>query len=326
MVAALRRVLDRPHGDLDLPVGNGDDAVVWRPRGQVVATVDSVVEGVDWLAQRTPPEAIGHRAAAVNLSDLAAMGAQPRLLLLSIDAPPTLASDMLVRAARQLADTAADHGAAVHGGDFGLSAGPLRLTVTALGELQGPALRRDVARPGDGVWAVGALGQAAAGLAWLSAHAAMPLDQEPAAQWVRAHLYPQPHVRAGLRLQSAAQAGARLGAIDVSDGLCADAARVAAASRVGMVLHLPEPPWAGAAEALAAAAGTSVADWVGAGGDDYALLVTAAAGVEVAAIVGDAAPCTRIGQCTVGPAGKVFATVGGRVVDGRGYFHGGPCR
>lgn len=322
IVAALRRVMERAASDVDLPVANGDDALVWRPAGQVVATVDSVVEGVDWLPDLTAPEAFGHRAAAVNLSDLAAMGARPRLLLLAIDAPPALSAETLVRAVRQLTATAAEHGCTVQGGDFGLCPGPLRLTVTALGDLDGPALRRDNAKPGDTVWLLGALGRAAAGLSYLLAHGALPAPDHPLAPLVHAHLYPQPLVTAGRALQAAAQAGARVAAIDVSDGLCADAARIASASRVGMTLDLAEPPWADAAAELAALRGNSVAEWVGAGGDDYALVVTAPADLDVAALAPAGVACALIGRCTVGPAGKVFATVGGKVVAGRGYFHG----
>ncbi len=322
VVAALRRLFDRQPGDIDLPVANGDDALVWQPLGRVVATVDSVVQGVDWLTDVTPPEAIGHRAAAVNLSDLAAMGARPRLLLLAIEAPAELSSEVLLRAARQLAAVAQAHACSVQGGDFGLSPGPLRLTVTALGELDGPALRRDVARPGDAVWLVGEIGQAAAGLAFLKRAGAMPDPGDPAADWVAAHLYPQPLVAAGRALQAAAASGIRLGAIDVSDGLCADAGRVATASRIGMTLTLPLPGWADAAAELASAHGTSVGAWVGAGGDDYALLVTAPPDFDVRGSIPGDTVCGLIGRCTVGPAGKVFATVGDQVVAGRGYFHG----
>lgn len=324
VIRALRQVLDRPAADL--VVGNGDDALVWRPDGDVVATVDSIVEGTDWLADRTPPEAIGHRAAAVNLSDLAAMGATPRHLLLAIEAPARLPADVLVRAARGLAALADRWGCTVAGGDFGLVDGPLRCTVTALGSLRGPPLRRDRARPGDTVWVIGSLGEAALGLEVLRRG-----DQQLAwaAAAVAAHMRPQPQVDAGILLQALAATGERLACIDVSDGCVLDAGRVAAASQVGMVLELPAPSWPPAAEAWCAMHGVQPAALIGNGGDDYALLVCAAASCDLAAwlqmhwpLSTPAPPIARIGRVTVGPAGKVFATVGDHVVSGGGWLHG----
>ena len=323
-VAALRQVFDRPTATDGIVVGNGDDGLVWQPRAQVVATVDSVVAGGDWLPELTPAEAIGHRAAAVNLSDLAAMGAQPRVLLVAIDAPAALPADVLVRAARQLALTADRFGCAVHGGDYGLADGPLRLTVTALGEVVGQALLRSSARAGDAVWLVGAIGQAALGLSWLRSHGQLPAADHWAQPFVAAHLFPQPLVHAGLKLQQQAAHGVRISAIDVSDGLVADAQRIARASRVGMVLEVAAPDWPDYAYDFAQQCGETAAHWCGTGGDDYALVVSAPPDFDLPTAVAECgASVQRIGRCTVGPAGAVFATVGGEVVSGKGYVHGG---
>ncbi len=339
-IRALRQVLDRPA--TDLVVGNGDDALVWRPEGDVVATVDAVVEGTDWLAAVTPAEAIGHRAAAVNLSDLAAMGAQPRHLLLAVEAPPSLPADVLVRAARGLAALADRWSCAVAGGDLGLVDGPLRLTVTALGQLQGPALRRTAARPGDAVWLVGAVGLAALGLevvrrggAGLDAGTGLGggTGLEGGAAWARtavqAHLWPQPQVDAGRILQTLAAQGHRLACIDVSDGLALDAGRLAAASQVGMVLTLPPLPWPDEALAFCARHGLVAAELAGSGGDDYALLVCAPRDLDLAAAIAQRWPrqtpppaVERVGQVTVGPAGKVMTVIGDHVVSGSGWLHG----
>lgn len=320
-VAALRRLLDRPHGN-EIAVGNGDDALVWQPQGRVVATVDSVVAGVDWLPKLTPPKAIGHRAAAVNLSDLAAMGAQPRVLLLAVEAPADLPSDILMGAAQGLAALCDQHGCAVRGGDFGLSPGPLRLTVTALGEIDGPALLRSVAKPADRLWLVGEVGRAAAGLQWLQRHGQLPPPDHWAFALAQAHLWPQPQLAAGAALQKLAALGHRIGCIDVSDGLCADAARLAAASRCGAHLDLPLPAWCAKVPDGEGSA-QQLADLCGNGGDDYALLVSAPADLDLAAALDGVAGAARCGQMTVGPAGKVFASVGGQVVAGKGFFHGG---
>ena len=263
VVAALRRILDVPRADV--LVANGDDAAVWLPDGAVAATVDSVVAGVDWLVGRTPPAAIGHRAAAVNLSDLAAMGARPRVLLLALELPAdTLLADLLA-AVTGLQALAAQHGAAVIGGDLGFSPGPTRWTVTALGTLEGEAMRRDGVQPGDRLWLHGTVGQAALGLAALQAGDAQP-------DLIARHLWPEPLVAVGQQLRAA---GVRA-AIDISDGLGLDAARLAAASGVDLHLALAQPRWL--TPALAGWLAKRDLDWraaMAAGGDDYALLCAA---------------------------------------------------
>ncbi len=320
LVRLLRRMLDRPGA---CAVGNGDDALVWQPTGQVVATVDSVVEGVDWLADQTPAEAIGHRAAAVNLSDLAAMGAEPKLLLLALECRGEISSEVVLRAARGLAALADRCGCSVAGGDVGLSPGPMRWSVTALGQLQGPPLLRSSARPGDRVWLIGQVGLAAVGLAWLQRHPRLPEAGHWAEPFVRAHLWPEPQLAAGRHLQQLACAGARLACIDVSDGLALDAARLADASRVGIHLQLDAPAWPTEALQWLERQGLSPSELVGAGGDDYALLVSAPAELDlVAAWPWPELPCCAIGQATVGPAGKAFVAVGNQVVQGAGWLHG----
>lgn len=307
--------------DPELEVGNGDDALVWLPRGACVATVDSVTEGVDWLPGLTPPEAIGHRAGAVNLSDLAAMGAAPVHLLLALELPPETPSDAVLRSARGLAELAQRFGCRVSGGDLGFSAGPQRWSVTALGELQGPPLRRDRARPGDRLWLIGTVGAAAVGLAWLQRTGAVPAPGHWAAPFVEAHWRPQPQIAAGRALQALAARGQRLACLDVSDGLVLDATRLCAASRVGAVLELPAPDWPDGALAWLAEQQISPAECCGAGGDDYALLVAAPSDLDLASLeLGT--PCRPVGQVTVGPSGKVFASVGGQVVSGAGWLHG----
>ncbi len=332
LLRLLRHAFDSPPADAEaaapprafdpeLEVDNGDDALVWLPRGACVATVDSVTEGVDWLPLLTPAEAIGHRAGAVNLSDLAAMGAAPVHLLLALELPPQTPSDGVLRAARGLARLAQRYGCRVSGGDLGFSPGPQRWSVTALGELQGPPLRRDRARPGDRLWLVGQVGLAAVGLAWLQRTGAAPPPGHWAEPFVQAHWLPQPQIAAGRALQALAVQGRRLACLDVSDGLVLDATRLCAASRVGAVLELPAPDWPPQALAWLAEQQLSPAECCGAGGDDYALLVAAAPDLDLAALALGAA-CRPVGQVTVGPSGKVFATVGGQVVAGAGWLHG----
>ena len=332
LLRLLRQIFDHPAPsggapawswvvDPELEVDNGDDALVWLPQGACVATVDSITEGVDWLRGLTPPEAVGHRAGAVNLSDLAAMGATPVHLLLALELPPDMPSDQVLRGARGLAQVAQRFGCRVSGGDLGFSAGPQRWSVTALGEVSGRPLRRDSARPGDRLWLIGEVGMAAVGLAWLQRTGGLPATGHWAEPFVEAHLRPEPLVAAGRLLQRLAVQGQRLACLDISDGLVLDATRLCAASRVGAVVELPAPQWPEAAQQWLEEQHILPSECCGAGGDDYALLVAAAPDIDLSAC-GLQSPCRVVGQITVGPSGKVFASVGGQVVAGAGWLHG----
>src|SRR4051812_5705165 len=153
-----------------LLVGIGDDAaVVEPPRNLVeVLTVDALVEGIHFDRAWVPPDAIGHRALAVNLSDLAAMGAAPRLALLSLALPPLFLLDDFDGLIGGLARLAAHHRLHVVGGNLTRSPGPLMIDVTVVGAVKRrQALTRSGARPGDDLYVSGTLGAAAAGLAML---------------------------------------------------------------------------------------------------------------------------------------------------------------
>lgn len=322
LIARLRRLFDRPLPHLT--VANGDDAACWTTRGQTVATVDSIVEGVDWLGGLTPADAIGHRAAAVNLSDLAAMGATPTALLLALELPSDAEVDAVLGAAAGLSALADRHGTAVVGGDVGLCAGPQRWSLTALGQLSGEPLRRSAAQVGDRIWLIGDVGRAALGLELLRAAGAV---QDVRGSWaqdcLRHHLYPQPLVQAGRALQAS---GLRIAAIDISDGLGLDARRLAAASGVGLALALDEPVWL--REEGAETCARLGLDWrqaCASGGDDYALLVAAAAGVDIAALLQTAGVedvAQAIGFARADADHSVSLRVGGLDVAPAGWLHG----
>lgn len=277
----LARVLPRlPRGDATL-LGPGDDsAVVTAADGRFVVSTDVLVQDRHFRLGWSTGRDVGRRAAAQNLADVAAMGARPTALVVSLVLPGELPVDWVLGLADGLADRCAPLGAGVVGGD--LSGGDLVVVaVTVHGDLSGRApVRRDGARPGDVVALAGTVGRSAAGFALLAAGAARtgpaPDPAEPPS-WltalVAAHLAPDPPLLAG---PAAAEAGAHA-MLDVSDGLLRDAGRLAAAS--GVVLDLAPPDEALAVDlaAVAPAAellGVGPRDWVLTGGEDHGLLAT----------------------------------------------------
>lgn len=289
LIAAIGRLLP---GSADLIVGIGDDAAVVRaPDSRVVATTDMLIEGRHFRREWSAPRDIGHKAAARNLADIAAMGARPTALLVAFAAPGETDVDWVLELMAGIARECSAAGASVAGGDTS-SADRIILAVTALGDLAGqPPVTRSGARPGDVVAVTGALGSAAAGLALLSAGMAAPdraFDADLAAL-VGAHRRPDPPYRAGPQAVS-------LGAtsmIDVSDGLVADLGHVAAASGVRIELRsevLAAEPLARASALARARAlldqsyaqpGPSWQQWVLTGGDDHALAATFPADISL---------------------------------------------
>lgn len=264
-------------------LGIGDDGALLVPRpGHLLAvSTDSLLAGVHFRAE-DPPADVGHKAAAVNLSDLAAMAAEPAACLLALSLPGADAG-WLDGFLDGLGALARRHGMALVGGDT--TRGPLAVTLTVLGWVpSGQALRRDAARPGDEVWVTGTLGDAAAALAL----------GEAADPWLLARLRrPEPRCAAGLALRGLAHA-----AIDLSDGLLGDLGHVLAASGCGADLELAALP---ASPALCAAVPEAETRWRYqlCGGDDYELAFTAPPERREAvraALAAQGVAATRIGR------------------------------
>ncbi|MEY3012368.1 MAG: hypothetical protein RIT45_1103 [Pseudomonadota bacterium] len=298
LVAAIRARIDAagpPVASPDVPLALGDDTAILSPSGALCWTLDAVSAGNDWLIEHTPPAAVGHRAAAVNLSDLAAMGARPAWLLLGLELDPGSRVDAVLEGVDGLLALAGRHGARVVGGDVGIRRGPDTWTVTALGHAPAHPFRRDAARAGDRVWLIGAVGMAALGLQLLQRQESGLADGWRG-EAVRAHRWPEPRCAAATAL---AERPERIAAIDLSDGLGVDAARLADASHVHLALHLDALPWL--PEPARSDAERLGLDWrraVAAGGDDYALLICAPPGLDVAALSGaaDALPIGVAGE------------------------------
>jgi thiamine-monophosphate kinase len=246
-------------------LGPGDDAaIVAAPDGRTVVSTDVLVDGRHFRRDWSGARDVGHRAAAANMADIAAMGAVPTALLVGLCAPADLAVSWAEELADGLAAEAALVGAGVVGGD--MSASPtLTVAVTALGDLRGAApVLRTGARPGDRVALAGRIGYAAAGYTVLSRGFRSPKVL------VEAHRRPEVPYAAG-------PAAARLGAtsmIDVSDGLLADLGHVAAASGVGIDLRREAFVVPGQMRDAAAALGVDPYTWILAGGDDHPLAAT----------------------------------------------------
>ena len=291
----------------DVLLGVGDDAALLEvpPDRVLVAAVDTLVEGRHFLAD-APADSVGHQALAVNLSDLAAMGAEPAWALLSLSLPDPDEA-WLEGFASGLYALAGRHGVAVVGGDT--VRGPRVVSVTALGLVErGMALRRDGARVGDLVYVSGWPGEAAAGLELLErGHAVAPLDQ-----LVRRCRYAEPRLALGRALRGVATA-----AMDVSDGLLGDLGKLCAASGVGARLELERLPVSGELAARHPSCGCE--RLVLAGGDDYELLFTLPEqGAEAAA-----AALARV--CAVHRIGRIESQPGVRCLrDGQPVQAGAP--
>jgi len=296
-------------------LGVGDDAALMQvSAGQVLAvSSDMLVSGTHFFAD-ADPYMLGHKTLAVNISDLAAMGATPRWATLAISLPE--ADEVwLARFSAGFFALAQQHGVELVGGDT--TRGPLNLCVTIFGEVpQQLALRRSGAQPGDEIWVSGQLGDAALALAHMQGR--FNLSDEEFAACAPALHQPQPRVALGLALRGIAHS-----AIDLSDGLLSDLGHILDASSVAATLdfsHLPV-----SATMRVHLTQSYVKQCVLAGGDDYELCFTAPAArhEEVLHIATQLAfPLTRIGSIVAGQGCVVHDAAGLLInLEGGGYDH-----
>ena len=319
------RPLDRPGGRRrpDVLLGIGDDAAVLRvPPGQdLVAAIDTLVCGRHFLPD-TDPRSIGHRALAVNLSDLAAMGATPAWGLLALTLP-AVDEAFLREFTAGFAQLAARHQLALVGGDT--TAGPLTVSVQVLGFVpQGQALRRGGGAPGDLVFVSGTPGDAAAGLLLergTEGGVVAGPEQAAAVQTLRQRfLFPTPRVALGEALRDLASA-----CIDVSDGLAGDAGKLAAMSGCGLRLEADALPLS---PALLEVFGPQRALQLAlACGDDYELCFSLPAGrlaeLSAAAVSGECA-VRCIGVLEAEPGVRLFQAGQPLSLETAGYDHFAP--
>lgn len=297
-----------PAGRPDIALAVGDDCALLRPQAQEewAVSTDTLVEGVHFLPD-VDPASLGHKALAVNLSDLAACGAEPRCFFLAL-ALPRVDEAWLEPFARSMFALADAHGCVLAGGDTTRSPQGVVITITVMGAVpRGGALLRSGARPGDDLWVSGTLGDGALGLALRRGEAVV--DGDAAAGALERLEWPRPRVQLGLQLRGLATA-----AIDVSDGLLGDLGHILERSNVGARVAWPLVPRSDAVRAQPEAQQRRFAL---AGGDDYELLFAApptrrdevvkagkAAGVAV----------TRVGEVT--STGRLeLVDAGGQAMD-----------
>jgi thiamine-monophosphate kinase len=300
----------------DVILGIGDDAALLAvPAGmQLVAALDTLVEGRHFPAG-TAAESLGHRALAVNLSDLAAMGAKPAWFLLSLTMPEARA-EFLENMSRGLRNLAQEHSVALVGGDT--TAGPLSVSVQVLGLVEpGTALTRNAAMPGDLLFVSGSPGDAAAGLALEMGSSTAPHLAAVQQQYLRQRfLFPTPRIALGRALRGLASA-----CIDVSDGLAADAGKLAQASGCGVHIDADRLP---ISPQLAAQLGDAAVRAALTGGDDYELCFTvpaARAGEIAARLTNVKCPVTCIGVIEKSSGLRATSNIAPLDFDLGGYDH-----
>ena len=307
--ALLRRILDvlptlPAAGGGQVPrliLGPGDDAAAfaWPDGGTLLLTTDAAEEGVHFDRRLHPSRAIGRRAVAAAVSDIAAMGGRPAGTLISLVTPPS-EETTAARIAEAAAERAAELGAPLVGGN--IAAGErigLHVAVAGTAAPGAPLLRRRGAKPGDGLFVTGNLGGAALGLAllrWREGETA-PLAPEEEALVAR-QLDPAPRLAAGAAFAGAAHAG-----MDISDGLALDLHRLAAASGVGASVEEARVPLAGKG-----ARGLEAALF---GGEDYELLVAGPPQQVGAAARKAETPVARVGRVTGADEGIRLERAGG---------------
>ena len=314
----IRRYFQHPLRRDGVALGNGDDCALLAPAPgmRLAVSTDMLVEGRHFLST-VDPAALGHKALAVNLSDLAAMGAEPLAFTLALSLPKADEA-WLAGFSSGLLALADAHGCALVGGDT--TAGPLNICITVFGQVpEHQALRRDAAQVGDDIYVSGTLGDARLALEVFRGNASLDADEFAA---VRQRMErPTPRVALGLALRGVAHAAA-----DVSDGLLGDLSHILAASQTGAELSTEEIHNSIATSCILKSTGAHfLPDFALNGGDDYELVFTAP--VSARAAVSQAAhsaqtPVTRIGTISASPGLRLWGADGAQLtLSSRSFDH-----
>ena len=252
--------------------GIGDDCAVYQssPGRVLLLTTDMLVENVHFLRRSITPFQLGRKAVAVNLSDIAAMGGNPLVALISLGIPPDRAVEEIHELYRGMRDMCGRYEVSIVGGDTVASQEDLIINVCLIGEAdEREVLYRSGARPGDRIYLTGVVGDSAAGLAVLKGEITAP--ESLAAHFLKAHNEPDPLIETGRTIAASHRASAM---IDLSDGLAADLGHIGEQSGVGALLFENKIPLSRELKDLAGHADRTPLDFALSGGEDYVLLVT----------------------------------------------------
>ena len=306
LIGQIRRRLER--AGTGVVFGIGDDTAVLRPApGHVIlATTDAAIEGVHFRLTTTTPELLGQRVVAVNVSDIAAMGGEPRWALLTLSVPPSTPVTFVERLADGIGIAADRYSTVIVGGNVARSPDRLIVDLTLLGEaLPELVLYRHGARAGDRIVVTGTLGDSAAGLALLVGELSSEMSDRDYLLADRdylmgRHRLPTARVAAGRAIAASRLATSM---IDLSDGLASDLSHICHASNVGASIQADKIPVSPELRRLAAVAGRVSLDWALRGGEDYELLLTvppSARDTLIDLIKGVGVPAADIGEIVAG--------------------------
>jgi thiamine-monophosphate kinase len=312
-IAEIRRRTARRSAFVAL--GVGDDAALLSPSEgfESAVSADLLVEGVHFRLDWTTPELLGHKALAVSLSDLAAMGAIPRAALFGVAVPAECESEFVLRLYDGILALADRFGVVVVGGDTSSSPGPVVIDSVVIGEVErGRAMRRSGARASDELWVSGTPGLSALGLSLLRSGTSHDASTGVEHDAIQAHLAPEPRIALGRAL---VELGLARAAIDVSDGLSSDVRHLCDESGVGVVIDAASLPSIRTPEDALH------------GGEAYELLFAAEPGAERALrALSDtlSVPLTRIGKFDGLPASVLLDSGSGRsTLPAKGWDHFG---
>lgn len=314
----ISRIARRSRTGSGVALGIGDDAAALVPTAglHTLVTADMLVEGVHFDLALTGPSDLGRKSLAVNVSDIAAMGAVPRFALLSLAIPPSLSVEFLDTFVGGLLAVAEECGVTLIGGDTCSSRDGFTISVTLMGE-QRPDLvvTRGGAKAGDRIYVTGTLGDSALGLELLR-------RGERTGAAIGRHLNPSPRLAAGRRLT---EAGIPTAMIDVSDGLLADLGHILEQSGCGATVRLDRLPLSGEYRSRVPALSGPLFTLALSGGEDYELLFTAPSGreEEIGALAASLnLPITGIGEIRGEPGLAVLAPDGATCAPpSRGFDH-----
>jgi thiamine-monophosphate kinase len=309
LIRKIQRLLGKP--SREVLVGIGDDAAVIRSPGErLLVTTDSQVETIHFRREFSKAQDIGHKALAVNLSDVAAMGGTPRYAVVSLGLNRGLNDKFVLDVYRGMKKLAERHGVEIVGGNVARVPTHFFVDITLLGCAPKRYLTRQGTKPGDCVAVTGDLGASAAGLAALKAGKSSPL--------ISRHTRPNPRVREGRLL---CESGKIHSLIDVSDGLASELHHLAERSGVGFRIFGENVPISAQTQRLARALGKKPLDWALFGGEDYELLFTFSP--KQAKALAAWARKHRISYTVIGQATRRGLELDGRSLSHRGWDHFG---